>query len=215
MKRMMATIFGIMAAVILLAGNPALATLVSIDFGTGSAGAGGTVTSLGGGNYSGSSIRLDTLTVSGAPLNNGVYDLSGAISCSLCTGGNAASLSFNTLTNTISITGGVPGASIGSTLLLSGTFTSFTFTTAGAFFSFSGTGPDAKDSSLLAFLGIPTNTPFNFFGFTIGGNWNGTTGTSSSTDILNTADVPEPASLFLLGLGMIGLGVFGYKARRR
>ena len=52
-----------------------------LDFGTGFAGSGGIVTyDPNTGNVSGTGIGLDVLIVSGAPVNNGVYDLSGPLS---------------------------------------------------------------------------------------------------------------------------------------
>lgn len=220
-RSILLAVVGIAVGAILLAGSPAMAIPV-IDFGTGTAGTGGLITALGGGNYSGSDIRVDALNISDAPLNNGVHDLSGAILCGSCTGGSAASLNFNTLTNVITITGGVPAAGIAiGTTLLSGSFSSFTvFFPAPTTLSFSGLGSDVKDSGLLTYIGLLASTPFNFFGFTISANWKpGATphpkGTAYSTDITNTAAVSEPATLLLLGSGLIGLGLLARRRRFR
>ena len=184
-----------------------------IDFGTGTAGTGGTITSLGGGNYSGAGIPVDVLSVTGAP-GAGVYDLSGAFVSGTAVGGNSAVLAFNTSTGSISITGGVPALVIGSTTLLSGSFSSFTVTgPIGNTLAISGLGPDAKDPYLLSALGLSPTLPFNFFGFTISADFNSVTGTgtATSTDIVNTAAVPEPATLLLLGSGLMATGWFGRK----
>lgn len=59
----------------------------------------------------------------------------------------------------------------------------------------------------LTLLGAPTNTPFEFFGFSL----QSVNGNVVSTDIVNTA-VPVPAAVWLFGSGLLGLvGV----ARRR
>ena len=73
---------------------------------------------------------------------------------------------------------------------------------------FSGAGIDTKSPDLLTALGAPTNTAFEFFGFSL----QSVNGIVTSTDILNTAVVPVPAAVWLFGSGLIGLvGV----ARRR
>ena len=173
-----------------------------IDFGTGLAGPGGTITN-NGTHTAGSDILIGALSVSGAPANNGVYVTD-------------AVLDFDTgiASNFITIVVSVPDLNIGAgTVLLTGSFdlstTSYQAipTAGGVTEIFSGGGPDTKACALLCALQVPLGTPFEFFGFTI----ESVNGVVVSTDIVNTA-VPVPAAVWLFGSGLLGLvGV----ARRR
>jgi hypothetical protein len=204
----------LMGLLIVVGCSQAFAVAV-IDFGTGTAGPGGTINIVGT-NANGSGIPIDTLTILGAPINNGVFDVSGTFISASATGGNSGVLAFDTATNTISITGGVPVLGVAPQVLLSGSFVSFTLTNTGVKGAIDATGVDNKAADLLRALGLPIDTPFELFGFSIGINTNGTGSpyTAVSTDMTNTA-VPEPTALLLFGTGLAGLGLIAVRRKNK
>ena len=165
------------------------AAVTVIDFGTGNSGTGGTIGyNSNGVDVSGSDILIGSLTVEDAP-GAGTYVVD-------------ALLSFDTEANTILIRGTINALGISAvTDLLSGSFNSFNYDDTQPTDIFSGAGPDIKHADLLTALGIPVNTPFEFFGFSL----QSVNGSVISTDIVNTAVVPVPAAVWLFGSGLLGM----------
>jgi PEP-CTERM motif len=155
-----------------------------------------------GSNASGFNIRIGSVTVSGAPTNNGTF----AVSSNLTGLGGNGDLVFNSVTNSISITGAISGLGVAQTTLLNGSFSTFNvlFSTLSSG-EITATGPDVKAASLLSAIGLNTNTKFNFFGFVLGFN---KTAPLGSYDVINANIVnqtPEPETLLLFGTGLVSL----------
>ena len=159
-----------------------------IDFGTGLAGSGGTITDLGT-TILGTNILIGSMVVQGTATSDGTYVVD-------------ALLNFDTNANTLSIVGDIGSLGITGDTLLLGSFTSYGLNFyPGPTEVFDASGTDIKSSALLGSLGIPTNTQFGYFGFSI----QSANGTVTSTDIINTAVVPVPAAVWLFGAGLLGL----------
>src|SRR5262244_207331 len=104
MRGFVKAVLGGIAAIALTASTASAATI--IDFGTGFGGAGGTINI--GANVTGSGIFIDTVTIVGAPVNNGVFDVNGAGLCASGGGGSCGLLSFDKNLNTITLVGSIP-----------------------------------------------------------------------------------------------------------
>ena len=212
MRQMRVLVLSVAALMLMVAPSASAAV---IDFATGSGGPGGTVTI--GANITGSGIFIDTVTIIGAPLNNGVFDVEGAGVCADAVGGCGV-LNFDRNANTISLLGSIPALGILAPVnLLTGNLAGgvTVLVNNGTVGQLSLSGADTKARELLLAIGLDPLTGFAFFASEISANstGGGSPYTATSTDILNTS-VPEPGSLVLIGFGLAAVAAIQRRRNR-
>jgi hypothetical protein len=232
MKTMRMKMVALAVVVLALAISPVYAAPVSLDLSTGVGTDLGTLTYAGGANpLVGANILIGAVSGVNTPSNAGVTDvISGGILS--FTTGNFVSYNAATQTYTFgsggsfTITGTGPGCltvggcggntpnTASGPTLVSGTPLSAQYL-GGLVNLYITTGTDTKDPKLVQFFGInPADNPggWDFSGsvhatIATGGGGGAFTATSNhSTDISNTP-VPEPASILLIGAGLLGFGL--------
>jgi hypothetical protein len=205
-------IIGLAASLVLTL--PAFGDIVTIDFG--GQGTQGTLVvsnSTASANVTGNDIRIDTLTYVRTTNDGTSVIASGQWSVTGTCGGYGC-LDFSNTGNTFTISGAVTGLGLSNGILASGQMPTGTWDlklqsqpggTVKRTVEFNGAS-DSKSLDLLRALHLPTNLSFAYAGTSASAAVPMRTLSSHtiSTDITNTATVPEPGSITLLSTLLLG-----------